>query len=178
MNELKKQLYVLNDAVHLRIEYMNSVASKDTAAGRFLNEFRAIHNPNFVGFANGKQSNLSRNSLLLPNLRPLRGLKSCITWFTTRRTEHITQHKSSWRSQDFSMVERGWRRSGVGAPNHRKATGVWRRSRWILGVWRWNPQPLEARIWGRRPQHWRFLQLFNKNNTFLCIFRPKYSYLF
>jgi len=39
-----------------------------------------------------------------------------------------------------------------------------------LGVWGQSPQPPEAKESGSEA---RFLQFFNKNNAFICIFRPK-----
>jgi len=42
------------------------------------------------------------------------------------------------------------------------------------GVWGQSLQPPEARWSGSRaPSNGKFLQFFNKNNAFLCIFRPK-----
>jgi len=45
-------------------------------------------------------------------------------------------------------------------------------SRRMLGV---KPQARSGakRVWGQAPIAGRFLQFFNKNNAFLCIFRPK-----
>jgi len=46
-----------------------------------------------------------------------------------------------------------------------------------LGVWEQSPQPPEARESGdETPSAGRFLQFFNKNNTFLCNFGQN-SYL-
>jgi len=53
-----------------------------------------------------------------------------------------------------------WPGSGDGAPSLRRQ-----------GVWVKSPgHRRQERVWGHR---WAIFKFFNKNNAFLCIFRPK-----
>ena len=54
VNHIKYLPYVLNDAVHLRIEEMESFASGESEAAKFFNKFRKENNPNYVLYRNGK----------------------------------------------------------------------------------------------------------------------------
>jgi len=59
-----------------------------------------------------------------------------------------------------------WNGRAVAKPGFVNAVG-------LVGAWGGSPSRRRLRVWGQSPIAWRFLQFFNKNNAFLCIFWPE-----